>query len=101
MSRRGIAFYLLYIVLAGASLTCTGDDLGPPPEPATITMVRGNRQVGPLNQALPDSLVVQVKDADGEPLAGIEVAWASAGGGGLDRSSVLSGSDGFAAVQRL
>ncbi|MDF3053046.1 MAG: Ig domain protein group 1 domain protein, partial [Geminicoccaceae bacterium] len=101
MSRRGIAIHLLYIVLAGASLTCTGDDLGPAPEPATITMVRGNHQVAPLNQALPDSLVVQVRDAQGAPLGGVTVAWAAAGGGNIDRSSVVSGSDGFAAVQRV
>jgi hypothetical protein len=43
--------------------------------PAEIEMVRGNLQSGPAGEPLRDSLVVQVKDRRGEPVASQRVAF--------------------------
>ena len=101
MSQSRIRIHFLHLAVAGVSLTCTGNDIGAPPQPAALTMVSGNHQVGPINQALPEPLVVQVEDADGAPAAGVSVVWTVAGGGSVDKATVVSGSDGFAAVQRV
>src|SRR5215210_1404003 len=101
MVRRRIRIHLLYIAAAAASLTCTGNDIGAPPQPAALVMVSGNNQVGQINQTLPAPLIVQVTDADGAPAAGVSVGWSVEGGGTVDKTTVLTGSDGNAAVHRV
>lgn len=91
----------LPLALAAASLTCSGDgDIVDPPKPGAITLVAGQDQVGTINQPLPDSMVVEVEDVQGHPLGGVAVTWTVAGGGGVSQPTVISGSDGRAAVQR-
>jgi len=96
---RGIRTWLLALALAAGSLTCGGDIADPPPpaQPATLESLAGNGQVGHVGQPLLDSLVVRVKDADGKPYGGAVVAWN--GGGTLSNTSIVSASDGRAAVQ--
>jgi hypothetical protein len=101
MFRRRIRIQLLYIAAAAVSLTCSGNDIGAPPQPAAIVMISGDHQIGQINQTLPAPLVVQVKDADGAPAAGVSVGWSVEGGGTVDKTSVVTGSDGNAAVHRV
>jgi hypothetical protein len=49
---------------------------------ASITAIGGNAQTGDVGAALADSLVVVVRDAAGNPVAGADVAWSVAAGGG-------------------
>ena len=71
------------LLLAVASLRCGHGDLEAPPEvdPAAITVVSGQDQSGVVGDILPDSLVVQVSDAEGNPVAGHAVAMVVVTGG--------------------
>ena len=101
MPLRRLRLWLLGVVLVAASLTCRDDVAGPQPRPATLEKLTGDSQTATINQPLPESLVVRVKDAQGQPLGGTAVAWTLAGGGSLSQASVVSGDDGLAAVQRM
>ena len=98
MTSRSVTHSLLAAALAVASLTCSGDLTGP--DPAALVMVAGDGQTGLVNTVLPDSLAVRVDDAQGQPLAGVSVSWTVAGSGSASRSSVVTGADGRAAIQR-
>jgi alpha-tubulin suppressor-like RCC1 family protein len=54
----------------------------PAPPPAAVEALFGNHQEGQVGHDLPDLLGVRVTDADGNPVAGVVVAWAPAAGGG-------------------
>lgn len=75
-------------VLAGlvASGACTGDIDGtnPPGDgtPAAIAVVSGNDQTGVAGAVLAEPYVVLITDPDGDPVAGVEVAWSVLTGGG-------------------
>jgi hypothetical protein len=61
--------------------------------------ISGNHQAGAPLAQLPDSLVVQVVDRYANPVAGVNVAWKVARGGGrVSGSTVATGSDGHSAV---
>jgi hypothetical protein len=86
-------------LLAISSLRC---DTGvPPTPPAEIEMVSGDQQTGIVGQALPNPLVVRVTDESGNPVPGVDVHWAAAGGGSISSSVVETNSNGQAAVQRI
>ncbi len=96
---RSLRVWVLGAALAAASLRC-GGDVGPPgTQPASLTAVSGNAQTGPIGQALPESLVVVVKDDQGQPLEGVAVAWSASTDGTVSSSSVTSGADGHAEVR--
>lgn len=62
--------------LAGPSVTATGtitDDDTPPP--ATLSIISGNGQRGTIGQPLPQPLVVEVRNANRAPVAGVTVQW--------------------------
>ncbi|HUR95831.1 MAG TPA: galactose oxidase-like domain-containing protein [Gemmatimonadales bacterium] len=102
MSLRRCALRLVPFTIAAASVTCSGDGgTIEPPHPATLTMVGGDAQAGTINEALADSLVVRVNDAQGQPLGGVSITWTVGGGGSVDHATVESASDGRAAVQRV
>jgi hypothetical protein len=99
----GVGRWLLPVALASASLTCSSD--GNPsepqqPRPAFLVRIAGDGQNGPVNEPLPDSLVVRVEDSRRRPLASIPVTWTIDGGGSVSKSTVTSGSNGRAAVER-
>ncbi|MBI4545257.1 MAG: PQQ-binding-like beta-propeller repeat protein [Gemmatimonadetes bacterium] len=50
--------------------------------PAQLTKVRGDTQMGAVNGALTDSLVVRATDSFGNAVAGAAVSWAATAGGG-------------------
>lgn len=95
-----IRTWLLALALTAGSLTC-GGDITKDPEPKVVEPVAGDGQVGRVGQALPDSLVVLVKDTRDQPMPGVTVAWTVAGGGSVSRPSTVSGADGRASVQRV
>lgn len=99
MTLRGTKTWLLTLITAAGSLTCSSDLAAPKPHPTALVPVAGDGQVGRINHPLPASLIVQVKDGEGRPLEGIAVAWTVGGGGSVSKASVLSGADGRAAVQ--
>jgi len=65
---------LSFALIAGA---CGGGDLTlpGPGSPATLTIIAGDGQSGSQGQPLADPLVVEVRDGEGRPLAGTNVAF--------------------------
>ena len=65
--------------------------------PDSLTQVSGDTQSGTPGNALGDPFVVEVKDADGEPIEGISVTFSvTAGGGSLSARNVPADEDGRA-----
>lgn len=74
-----------------------GGDGGTGPTPNTIVVSSGNNQVGPAGAALAESLAVLVRDAAGDPLAGVNVTFSvTAGGGSVSPGSRQSDASGIA-----
>ncbi|MGB0118979.1 MAG: Ig-like domain-containing protein [Terriglobales bacterium] len=74
--------------------TATGD------APGNLGVVSGNNQSAPVNTALPQPLVVQVNDQDGNPIAGVSVTF-SAPSGTLSSASVNTNASGQASVNYI
>jgi hypothetical protein len=68
---------------------------------ATLVIVSGDNQTGPVGSALADSLVVRVVDPLNNPVAGVEVRWSAAGGGSIAPETAVSDGNGLAAAQRV
>jgi adhesin/invasin len=68
---------------------------------SVLVGVSGDGQTGPVNSALPDSLVVKATDAVGNPVANVEVTWSVTGGGSITPVTVVTGADGLAAAERV
>ena len=65
--------------------------------PDSLTQVSGDTQSGTPGNALANPFVVEVKDADGEPIEGISVTFSvTAGGGSLSARNVPADEDGRA-----
>src|SRR5512142_2342066 len=63
-------------ILAGLVLGCGGGGgSGPGPTPAIVIKTAGDAQVGPAGSALASPLEVTVKDAQGNPVSGADVAF--------------------------
>ncbi|HET7602275.1 MAG TPA: Ig-like domain-containing protein, partial [Gemmatimonadales bacterium] len=67
---------------------------------ATLAKIAGDSQTAVAGSVLPDSLVVRVTDASGNPVADIPVTWSLTGGGAVSSSSLPTGTDGRSAVAR-
>lgn len=98
--RAGLVPRIAVLLLAAATLRCSGGDPVDPPAAASIEMVSGDGQNGTIGTTLPESLVVLVTDANGDPVAGVSVVWAAQGGGAVSATSVQTGDDGRAGVRR-
>src|SRR3954454_25409331 len=96
---RQIRNWLLAGLLAVSALRC-GDNVAPPNAKA-IQMASGNDQTGPVQQPLPNPLVVLVTDDAGNPVAGVGVHWSAQGGGTVSSETVNTDSQGHASVQRV
>lgn len=68
---------------------------------ATLVLVSGDNQTAAVGSALPDSLVVRVVDPLNNPVAGVEVHWAAAGGGSISPETGVSDGNGLAAAERV
>ena len=62
---------------------------------AAMDVTAGQGQTGTAGEPLADSLVVQVSDANGNPVSGVEVAW-SPDAGSADPTTSETGADGQA-----
>lgn len=97
--RRAVTSLVVLSAAAGV-LTCSDDPVSP--SRATRLMeVAGDDQVASIDQSLPESLVVEVQDAGGQPVAGVMVTWVAGGGGRVSSASTRTGADGLAAVARV
>ena len=65
-----------------------------------IRSVSGDGQSAPVGSSLPDPLVVEVADAFGNPIEGVEVAWTADGGGTVSAAATTTGTDGRTQVSR-
>ncbi len=88
-------------VLMAATLGCGGDLTLPDPVAGgfSLSIVRGNGQIGTVGQALPEPLVVKVVSESGTPISGSEVAFvlsADPSGGQLDPDTSVTNSQGEA-----
>ncbi len=66
-----------------------------------LELVSGDNQRAAVGSALPDSLVVRVTDALGNPSAGVEVQWTAGAGGSISPATVLTDGEGRAAAERV
>jgi adhesin/invasin len=91
------------LLLPLAFAACGGGDLVLPNEgqAAKVTAVSGDSQTGTILEPAAESLVVRVVDRFGSPVSGVEISWSAQGGGDVAPATVLTGSDGRAATQRL
>lgn len=89
---RGGSVSPLEVTFVATALAGTGSNL---------LEVNGDEQIGPVNSALADSLVVRATDPLGNPVAGVEVMWAVSGGGSIEPATVVTGADGLAAAERV
>ena len=89
-------------ILAGLVLGCGGGGGTPPgPTPSSVAKTGGDNQVGAAGTALSTPLEVIVKDGSGNPMAGINVSFAAAtGGGSVAPTSAATGADGKANTTR-
>lgn len=69
-------------------------------EARAVFLVSGNGQEAPVGTALPDSLVVRVTDAFGNPVAAVVVQW-SASAGSVSPTEAVTRSNGLAAARRI
>ena len=94
----------LCLILAGglAVAGCGGGGGGGTgPTPNTIAVNAGNNQVGAAGAALAESLAVLVRDQGGAPLAGVNVTFAVAtGGGSVSPATRVTDAAGIAKTRR-
>lgn len=88
--------------LVAGWLACSSDDGGgPTPTAASVAVNAGNLQVGTAGQALATQLSVIVRDASNNPLAGVNVTWAAASGGGsVNPTTSATNASGIATTSR-
>lgn len=75
--RLSLAALPAFVLLTG----CGDDPNENRPLPAEIHLLSLAEQSGTPGWALPDSVVVEVRDARGNPISGVPVSWISTGGG--------------------
>jgi adhesin/invasin len=96
-SFRQCAAWMVVVLVLG----CGGGGSGPGPTPSVVIKTAGDAQVGPAGSALATPLEVTVKDAQGNPVSGVNVAFAAASGGGsVVPTSATTGADGKTATVR-
>jgi hypothetical protein len=88
------------LLLAAATLRCSDGGTVDPPGGGAIEPVSGDGQDAIVGTTLPESLVVQVLDENGDPLSGVTVQWEAVGGGSVSDGSTESGADGRTGVRR-
>ncbi len=71
-----------------------------PESPESLTIAGGDVQSAEVSTVLPDSLSVKAVDRYGNGVSGVEVAWEADGGGAVSPETVMTGSDGRAAIAR-
>lgn len=89
----------LALLAAGVLAGCSDSTQPPDRQATTIAELDGNSQQGLAASTLSAPLRVEVKDASGQPVAGVTVSWSvSAGGGSVMPASSTSDGSGVAAT---
>lgn len=88
------------LLLAALALGgCHDDDNYDPTVPTAMERVGGNGQSGETGELLGEPLSVVVLNLEGDPVAGVEVEWFVASGGGtLSAPSTTTDDDGLTSV---
>jgi hypothetical protein len=90
---------LAYVrTLDGKEITKDIACLYKPVQPASLTAVSGNGQIGTANVALSNPLIVLVKDENGQPMQNVTVKWTITSGGGQIGASSVTNSNGQAST---
>src|SRR5437870_802754 len=86
------------LVLAALSAAACRDAQVPPtaPGPGRIAIASGDAQRGAPGQPLDQPIVIVVRDAQGEPAAGVRVSWIADDRGTVDPPSTITSSYGIA-----
>lgn len=86
------------VATAGSLASATSHAFGiSPAAPSAIVVSGGNNQTGPLSELLGTPLSVLVHDAYGNPVPGVNVAWAAvSGSGSLANATTLTDASGIA-----
>ncbi len=85
--------------LAGSPITFNATATAATSTPASLAMVSGSGQTGVAGKALPNPLVVEVTDSNGNPVQGVTVNFAvTAGGGSLSAIQATTTPSGMASV---
>jgi hypothetical protein len=95
MTNRQIACSFVLLALAG----CGGDSNVEPLDPANIEAISGNGQTGPIGSVLPQPLVVEVTDANGNEVPGVSVTWSVPTGGAVSPGTSTTNDAGLASAQ--
>lgn len=90
-------FTLLLLLAFGVAC---GDETDPSEnQPTSVAELDGSGQSAAAGTALPNPLRIVVRDAQGDPVAGVDVTWTAASGGGtLSANLQQTGADGVSAV---
>lgn len=95
----------ILVGLLGLSLACSAADSSGPGGggggggAASLTKVAGDNQTFRINSALPTPIVVVAKDANNNPLEGVDVSFSvKAGGGSVSSATVTTNNSGQASV---
>ena len=96
LPRATVPLLMVGIILSTAigGARTAGAQIGAPP--AAVRKISGDGQSGDAFTTLPAPLVVRVTDANGRPVRGVPVKWATAGGGRLKPSSRVTSRNGLA-----
>lgn len=86
---------------APASLTVSFNATAQTGVGANLVLASGDNQTAAVGSALPDSLVVKVTDAAGNPVGGVVVHWSVGGGGSISPETVTTDANGLAAAERV
>ena len=95
--RSGRPWTALAPVFAAMIVAGCGENLTNGPQIASISIVSGTPQTGPIGSTLGQPFVVLVQDQGGQPVEGIQVTWqVTAGGGTVTPSQSVSDANGQA-----
>lgn len=85
--------------VAGTLAACGGDDSSGPIVPASVTIVAGHDQSGPIGATLLEPLTVLVRGSDNQPFAGSTIEWlVTAGGGSITPQTSVTDAQGQASA---
>ena len=95
--RSGRLWTALTLVFAAMFVAACGETLNNGPQIASVAIVSGTGQSGPIGSTLSQPFTVSVTDQNGNPVEGVAVSWrVTAGGGTITPSQNTSDANGIA-----
>jgi hypothetical protein len=99
LSITGAGTHTLLFSSSGLTSAPSGDIVVTGPPPGSITIQAGDDQETPVDQPVPIDPAVLVRNANGDPMAGVTVTFQVTGGEGeVTPTTVATGTDGIATV---